>query len=115
MHVHVFTFSIVYNLQPFCLCVLACGGHTNGLISGTITSPNFGTLNYPLNTHCVWTITVPTNMSIEIVGTAVNTEPNYDFIHVSCFCFPLISLLLPLSWFDVLEINFYNQYIEFIE
>ena len=69
------------------LCVLACGGHTNGT-NGTITSPNFDalnfTLNYPLNTKCVWTITVPTNMSIEIVGTYINTECSYDFIEVSC-------------------------------
>jgi len=62
---------------------LACGGHTNGT-NGTITSPNFGTPNYPLNTNCVWTITVPTNMSIEMVKIVMNTEPVFDFIEVSC-------------------------------
>jgi len=65
------------------VCVSACGGHINGT-AGTITSPNFGTLNYPLNTQCVWTITVPTNMSIVLVFAALDTELNYDLIAVSC-------------------------------
>ena len=82
--------NIVTVSNPSFLCVLACGGHTNGT-NGTITSPNFGnyTLNYPLNTKCVWTITVPTNMTIEIVGTYINTEYDYDFIVVSFIVFSL--------------------------
>jgi len=76
--------ALLLSLTTKLLCVVACGGHTNGT-SGTIASPNFGTLNYTLSTACLWTITVPTNMSIEIVWTAINMEPTYDYISVKCF------------------------------
>jgi len=82
--------------------VVACGGHFNGT-NGTIISPNFETpnftnetvetttqpnltLNYPLNTKCVWTITVPFNMSIQMVFDALDVEKSYDYIEVSCRC-----------------------------
>jgi len=89
--------------------VVACGGHFDGT-NGTIISPNFETLNftngtyetttqpiltlnYPLNTKCVWTITVPFNMSIQMVFVAKDIEPSYyDYIEVGCMLFFFVYL-----------------------
>jgi len=87
------------------LCVLACGGHSNGT-NGTITSPNFGTSNYTLNTKCVWTITVPANMSIEMVFVAKDTEPNHDYVDVSCVCFFLCIVRLRYRLFTFVVLLF---------
>jgi len=90
--------------------VVACGGHFDGT-NGTIISPNFEItnlpLNYPLNTTCVWTLTVPFNMSIEMVVGALDLEQAYDYIEVGCmFFFLCIFLLLFLYALHVLRVRY---------